>query len=65
MLPATVTYKRLNRHWNSKDHFEQVSESWKHWDASNITTQAWTDLTVSENFVKGWFIQKKAWNQRI
>ncbi len=59
-LPATVTYKRLNRHLYLKDHFEQVSESWKHWDASNIgATQAWTDPTVSENFVKGWFIQKK------
>ena len=32
-LPATVTYKRLNRHLELKDHFEQVSESWKHWDA--------------------------------
>ena len=59
-LPATVTYKRLNRHLGLKDHFGQVSESWKHWDASNIgATQAWTDPTTSENFVKGWFIQKK------
>lgn len=57
VLPATVTYKSLNRHLDLQDHFEQVSESWKHWDALSIgETQAWSCAEKSEGFVKARFI---------
>jgi len=56
-LPATVVYKRLNRHRDLQDHFEQVSEAWKYWDAFSIgETQAWTCAEKSEGFVKARFI---------
>lgn len=56
-LPATVAYKSLNRHLDLQDHFEQVSESWKHWDALSIgETQAWSCAEKSEGFVKARFI---------
>ena len=56
-LPATVAYKNLNRHLDLQDHFEQVSESWKHWDALSIgETQAWSCAEKSEGFVKARFI---------
>lgn len=56
-LPATVAYKSLNRHLDLQEHFEQVSESWKHWDALSIgETQAWNCAEKSEGFVKARFI---------
>lgn len=56
-LPATVTYKSLNHHLDLQDHFEQVSNSWKHWDALSIgETQAWSCAKKSEGFVKARFI---------
>jgi len=56
-LPATVAYKSLNRHRDLQDHFEQVSESWKYWDAFSIgETQAWNCAERSEGFVKARFI---------
>lgn len=57
VLPATVTYNSLNRHLDLQDHFEQVSESWKHWDALSIgETHAWSCAEKSEGFVKARFI---------
>lgn len=56
-LPATVAYKRLNRHLDFQDHFEEVSESWKHWDALNIgEAQAWSCVDKSRSFVRARFI---------
>lgn len=66
VLPATVTYKNLNRHLKLQDHFEQVSESWKHWDVTNLgETQAWSCADKSENFVKARFIDMRLTDSEV